>query len=260
MEEWDHNRGKSRIVAVDLDENGGFSRPAIVMNPTFHVSYPYLLEWDGDLYCIPETGRLRRVDLYRCTAFPGSWARVGSLIEGFPAQDPTVLRHGGRWWLLCGGPRLASAELHAWHADDLQGPWQRHPGNPLKTDIRSSRPAGTPFIHNGRLYRPAQDGSRTYGGAVSINRVVRLTPTKFEEETVATLRPARDGPYRSGIHTVSAVGDVTLIDAKRLVFVWAAFRHRLGARFRELGARGPRRRSALGPSNPPGREEVEVTP
>lgn len=237
MEEWDHRRRNARIVAVESGGDGEFSEPRTVMDPSFHVSYPFLLEWEGELYCIPETGRLNRVDLYRCTKFPGGWVRVGSLIESFPAQDPTVFRHDGRWWLMCGSRRLASTELHAWHADDLLGPWRPHPGNPLKTDIRSSRPGGTPFVHDGQLYRPAQDGSRTYGGAMAINRVQRLTPTEFEEELVTVIQPDRRGPYRGGVHTMSAVGDVTLIDAKRAVFVWAAFRHRLGARLRDLGGR-----------------------
>jgi len=260
MEEWDHRRRTARIVAVEMDEHAGFSEPTIAMEPPFHVSYPYLVEWDGDLYCIPETGRLGRVDVYRCTDFPRRWVRVGSLIEGFPARDPTVFRHEGRWWLLCGAPRLASAELHAWYADDLQGPWHPHHGNPLKTDIRSARPAGTPFTLEGRLYRPAQDGSRTYGGGVSINRIVRLTPDEFAEEPVATVRPPEDGPYRSGIHTLSAVGDVTLIDAKRVVFVWAAFRRRLAARLGGLGGAGFARRSAPGPGGPPGNEDVGIAP
>jgi hypothetical protein len=237
MEEWDHRRRNARIVAVEFGGDGEFSEPRTVMDPSFHVSYPFLLEWEGELYCIPETGRLNRVDLYRCTEFPGGWVRVGSLIESFPAQDPTVFRHDGRWWLMCGSRRLASTELHAWHADDLLGPWRPHPGNPLKTDIRSSRPGGTPFVHDGQLYRPAQDGSRTYGGAMAINRVLRLTPMEFEEELVTVIQPDRRGPYRGGVHTMSAVGDVTLIDAKRAVFVWAAFRHRLGARLRDLRGR-----------------------
>jgi len=54
-------------------------------------------------------------------------------------------------------------KLRVWFADDLLGSWCPHPGNPVKPDIRSARPAGTPFVHDGALYRPAQDCSRTYG-------------------------------------------------------------------------------------------------
>ncbi len=38
---------------------------------------------------------------------------------------------------------------------------------------------------DGALYRPAQDCSVTYGGAVVINRIDRLTPEEFSEQPVS---------------------------------------------------------------------------
>jgi hypothetical protein len=74
---------------------------------------------------------------------------------------------------------------------------------------------GAPFEHGGEIYRPSQDCSETYGGAVRVDRIARLTPDDYEEETVAVLRPDAKGPYPSGLHTLSALGEWTLIDGKR---------------------------------------------
>jgi hypothetical protein len=82
----------------------------------------------------------------------------------------------------------------------------------------------------GSLCRPAQDCSRTYGGAVAVNRIVKLTPTAFEEELVGRIEPDPSGPYRHGMHTVCPIGGLTLVDGKRTRFhigapvlkVWAA--------------------------------------
>jgi hypothetical protein len=63
----------------------------------------------------------------------------------------------------------------------------------------------------------AQDCSETYGGAVTLNRIIRLTPEEYEEETVTVVRPDPDGPYPAGLHTLSAFDDWTLIDGKRWV-------------------------------------------
>jgi hypothetical protein len=81
--------------------------------------------------------------------------------------------------------------------------------------VRSARPGGTPFHHDGALYRPAQDCSVTYGGRIVINRVLRLSPTAFEEEPVSTVEPDPDGPFPDGLHTLSSLGNVTLVDGKR---------------------------------------------
>jgi hypothetical protein len=74
------------------------------------------------------------------------------------------------------------------------------------------------------LYRPAQDSSVTYGSRVVINRVVTLTTTTFREEPVAFVAPDANGPYPDGLHTLSAVGGMTLVDGKRLAFAPAEFR------------------------------------
>jgi hypothetical protein len=84
---------------------------------------------------------------------------------------------------------------------------------------------------DGALYRPAQDCSVTYGGAVVINRIERMTPEEFSEQVVTRLAPAADGPYPHGLHTLSSAGNVTLVDGKRHILSAAAVAMRL-LRFR----------------------------
>jgi hypothetical protein len=183
------------------------------------MSYPYLVRDDGDLYCIPELARARGVHLFRARRFPDDWEDLGSLVDGVAAVDPTVFEHDGRWWLFFTDRDVDSnAALHVWHAPALRGPWSPHASNPVKTDVRSARPAGTPFVHEGRLYRPAQDCSETYGGAIAINEVEELTTARFRERVVHRIRPEPASPYPAGRHTLSALGTQTLIDGKRRVF------------------------------------------
>jgi hypothetical protein len=191
---------------------------APVLDVGVHASYPYLVEDGGAVYCLPEVARSRAVRLFRARCFPREWDDLGPIVDGVAAVDPTVVRHGDRWWLFFTDREVdANAVLHVWHAPALLGPWAPHATNPVKTDARSARPAGTPFVHDGRLYRPAQDCSETYGGAVVLNEVVELTPTRFEERVVATVPPFAGSRYPAGCHTLSAVGDRTLVDGKRRV-------------------------------------------
>jgi hypothetical protein len=231
VEEFDYQSNQGRIVSVEGTSSEP-RRPAMEFEA--HASYPFLFRHDGSIYCVPSMSPGRGVDLFRATEFPTRWERVGCLLPDFAAQDATVFEHEGRWWLFCTDhDDAADARLHAWFASDPAGPWEPHPLNPLKTDVRSSRPGGTPFVHEGRLYRPAQDDSQSYGGAIVLNRVVRLTTTEFEEETVARVDPV-PGLYSRGLHTLSAVGDRTLVDGKRLRFAWPATRRQLRGKLRKL--------------------------
>lgn len=221
-ERFDYRTGRGTVVSIEGEDTGTIRHEAVAIGPDVHLSYPYLLEHDGATFCIPETNAAREIAIYRADPFPRCWVKVATLVAGFAGVDPTVFRHDGRWWLACtDGERGPNHNLYLWYAADLLGPWRPHPGNPVKMDIRSARPAGTPFLHDGALYRPAQDCSRVYGGRVVINRVTRLTPREFAEEPVAVVDPAHLGGAPIGIHTVSAAGSRTLVDGK-----WSTFRPR----------------------------------
>ncbi|MBX3357085.1 MAG: hypothetical protein KF745_01525 [Phycisphaeraceae bacterium] len=220
VEEYEAREARGVLSIVQWRDGGLPAPPRRVMEQPVHLSYPFLVDDGDEIYCIPETGEAREAALYRADPFPDRWVKVCTLVEGPALLDPTVVRHEGTWWLFGSiEERERVMALHAWHAEHLEGPWKPHGLNPLKSDIRSSRPAGTPFMHAGRLYRPAQDGSREYGGAVAICEVESLTPAAFRERVVRVVRPDPRGPYPCGLHTLSGVDSQTVIDGKRRVFV-----------------------------------------
>ncbi len=210
--------GRGVIAARDIRPDGTWSQARPVLRLPIHLSYPYLFEDGGQLYCIPEAFQAGGVLLFRAAEFPDRWELAGRLLDGFPAADPTLLHHDGFYWLFCTDARNGpTRDLHLWFAPELLGPWTPHPRNPVKIDVRSARPAGTPFVHEGRLFRPAQDCSRTYGGALVFNLVRHLAPDRFEEETHSVLMPRAFDRFPHGLHHVCADGDRTLIDGKRWV-------------------------------------------
>ena len=96
------------------------------------------------------------------------------------------------------------------------------PARRLQIRVRQVAESGTPFTHSGRLYRPAQDRSLTYGDSVPLLEITKLSPTRFEENEVAVVRPPAE--WSDGLHTVSAVGKKTLIDAKKKIYVFRGWR------------------------------------
>ncbi len=237
-----YRSGKGHICTLDYSDHGFTRQPEQAIKLSIHMSYPFLVEDAGEIYCIPETSYAGEVALFRAVEFPRRWSKVAVLVEHFGGVDPTVFRHGGRWWLTCTEKgRDADVKLWVWHAPDLRGPWTAHARNPVKTDVRGARPGGVPFVHEGVLYRPAQDCSKTYGWRIVIQRVRSLTPTEFVEEPVTVLEASGDSPFPLGRHTLTPVGDVVLIDGHRAVFVWHAFRSFLRIWAQDLSRRLRRR-------------------
>ena len=216
FEDFSYSDGKGVISCLGADEVSRIERRATVISEPHHLSYPYVFSYRGELYCLPESGDAAEAALYRLSRKEKRWERQAVLLEGRGFIDSTIFRHDGLWWLFCS---LKEADpglnLFAWHASSPLGPWSEHHNNPIKTDIRSARPAGAPFRHEGRLYRPGQDCSESYGGRVALNRIVELTPYRFKEELASFVEPYGKSPYPHGLHTLSGAGGITVIDGRR---------------------------------------------
>jgi hypothetical protein len=232
VESYDYAARRGVISAIDAGGRDLSSGPVIEL--ATHASYPYLVADGSDIFCVPQVEASTDVRIFRAISFPTQWEDAGVLVPGVAARDPSLFEHDGRWWLtFTDGERGPFTHLHVWWADELLGEWHPHAANPVKIDLRSARPAGTPFHHDGALYRPAQDCSTTYGGAVAICRVHELTPTSFREEVIRVLAP-RPGRYRHGFHTLSSVGDRTLVDGKAFSFTVAGARIAFRSRFQRV--------------------------
>lgn len=187
-----------------------------VLQLPHHLSWPFLVEQGDELFLLPEMAAAGRIQLFRAAPFPDRFLPDAVLVEGFAGVDPTAVRHGGHWYLFATDRHdQDEVRLHLFVAADLRGPWRRHPLSPVKDDLASARPAGPLFEHAGQLFRPAQDCSRTYGGAVVIHRVERLTPELFFEVPVARLEPDRSGSCPDGLHSLVPAGPGTIVDGKR---------------------------------------------
>ena len=225
FEEFDQRRAKGHISHVAIDRSGSVSGATPVLAPGSHVSYPFLVQHEGAVYMLPEVAEAGELVLYEATDFPYGWRPAVTLLPGVHAVDASVVEFEGRWWMFASRlDRGPNQNLFVWHAPELTGPWTPHDANPVKTDARSARSGGTPFISGGRLYRPSQDSSRSYGGRLIVNRVEVLTASAFEERRVRVIEPRKGSRYPDGLHTLSAAGGRTLVDGKVLHFVKDAAR------------------------------------
>lgn len=216
-EDFARGRGDASIAHRQWDRAHGWGAPRSALDIGRHLSYPCVFEHGGRLLMLPESRASGSLVLYESGTIDGPWTPHATIDAVGDVADATIVEHDGRWWLFAvRADRLNPAtELLLWFADRPEGPWRAHPLNPVVVDVRSARPGGPLFRIDGRLYRPAQDCSTGYGDRLAVNRVITLTTERFEEETVCVLEPEPGGPFSSGVHTLTAVGDVTLVDGKR---------------------------------------------
>lgn len=183
----------------------------------FHFSYPFVFEDGNEIYIIPETHQTNSIDLYKWNDSKQEMQLVKTIIDNFPGVDNSILKHNNKYWLFCTASKnkMADHQLNIFYADELTGLWNPHPLNPIVTSISNARPAGS-FIKLGdKIIRPSQNSGLTYGGKVILNEITELSETNYSEKKVEVIAP-EDFKNKSivGVHTISSMGNSTLVDAK----------------------------------------------
>ncbi len=205
FEELPYGTQKGHIAAIEVFENAEPAEPTIVLERPYHLSYPFILDWEGTLYMLPETAQNRTVELYRCERFPHRWELHGVVLENIRAFDASLWKQDERWWMFVNVAEPAADscdELNLYWSTTPLGPWTAHGGNPVVSDVRCARPAGPLFSRGGKLYRPSQDCSWAYGHSVSINRVDVLHEGDYQETAVDRVAPG----WREDILCVHTLG------------------------------------------------------
>jgi len=206
VEEYLYESGRGHIAVMSRSASGKWSGPGTVLERPYHLSYPFVFEHKGDILMLPETTAVGRVELYRCVRFPDQWELDTVLVDNFAGADATLWFQDERWWMFVD----VRDELYIMYSDSLQGPWRSHLGNPVKSDSRSSRPAGRIFWSGADVIRPAQDCSVQYGREVVFNKITRLTVSDFEEVEVGRLGTPWNA--RTGCHTFNQLDGTTVVD------------------------------------------------
>lgn len=215
FEDYSYISKKGKISYIKYPEGFEKGNLKTAHEEPFHLSYPYLFKQDSVIYATPDNGD-NKVVLYEVKK-PSYWKKEKVLLEDDKGiSDPTIINYNSTWWLFCTKHPYNNSKLYVYYSDELKGEWLPHKQNPVKTDVRSSRPGGTPFVNNNKLYRPAQCSSGEYGSKIAINYVRKLTPTQYIEEKVSEISPSESCSY-DGMHTLSSQGDITLIDRKKRI-------------------------------------------
>lgn len=188
-------------IGLAQSENGlTWAYKKIIINESFHLSYPYVFRWEDSIYLIPESHQDLSVRLYKSINFPTEWEYIGNLLSGYHFVDPSIFRYDNMWWLFVSNTE--NDILNLYFSKKLQGNWKPHPMNPIiKFDKNIARPGGRVIHFKEKIYRIAQDDYPTYG-----NQVVAFEISELNEKTYVE-NPVSENPIlnKSG-HGWNALG------------------------------------------------------
>jgi len=203
-----NRRSHGEIGCATSSDGLRWAYHSIVLAEPFHLSYPYVFEWEAEYYMIPESVHAAEVRLYRARRFPDQWEFVGPLLKDHAYADSSIARYNDRWWMWTESSQGRSDTLRLYSTTDLLKPWQEHPRSPIvEWDPERARPAGRIVVVGGQLVRFAQVCFPTYGTEVRAFEITELSPTAYQERAVGPdgiVKPSGSGWNKFGMHHLDA--------------------------------------------------------
>lgn len=220
FENWEYSREKGKI-SVGIIKQDRVTDVKDCLDLGYHLSYPLVFKYQNQIFMIPETGQMKRLEIWRCEHFPNQWSLEKTCFEseGRSLVDSTIAKdsHNQFWLFVNFGSRQFLEHGSNLCVFKIDSPMMNeiipHKLNPVVSDCRSARNAGNIYIDkSGRLIRPSQASQNgVYGECLNLCHIKKLTIDTYEEEILETVKPAyKDGLYST--HHVSQTSDIFVVD------------------------------------------------
>jgi hypothetical protein len=230
VEMFDNKTERGEIGCSEFID-GNFTQPRIVLSESFHLSYPYVFEKDGEIFMMPETHEDNCIETYRAVQFPDKWEKHKVLVENINAAD-SVFENGLLITAAVCPENDMSVDLCIYNGEGKQMSY-----SPAYSHSLTKRGAGRIFTYKGVRIRPAQSCENdVYGGKIIFNEIKECTDKGYCEEMFSQITPENIltpmNTAACGIHTYARTDAIEIVDikfkrfnAKRLLWI---FKNKLG--------------------------------
>jgi len=213
----DYNLVKKKgSISIYKITNNGYEFISEIISEEFHLSFPYIFEFNKSLYLCPESNSINEIRLYKCKKFPYEWEYHSTIMKNVRAVDNMIIKYKNLWWLLTNIDSAnvgdTSSELHIFSSKSpLTKNWKPHKLNPVIFNAIKARNGG--FIKkDGSIYRVHQkQGFSLYGESMGISKIIEINNHTYEEQEIFNIKPE----FFKGIvstHTINSSGNLTVFD------------------------------------------------
>jgi hypothetical protein len=91
-----------------------------------------------------------------------------------------------------------------------------HDLNPVKHNLVYDRPAGNIIVSDNKIYRPAQDSLKRYGGALELREITQLSTSSYQETLYQRIEPCWDTSIK-GTHTYNFSEGLLVMDGLKII-------------------------------------------
>ena len=215
VEDYSYETQKGHIAAIELSKSG-YRMLGPVIKEDYHLSYPFIFEYENEIYMCPESTQNKSIDIYVCEEFPSKWKYKKRLMNDVSAADTNIFYMDSKWWLLTNidssGTGEHCSELHIFYSDKpITENWIPHKNNPVIFDSKFARNGGL-IIDNKDIFRVFQKHEiGLYGASMGIAKIEILNEFEYKEKVLFHILP-KFFKNINGTHTFNYKNGIIAID------------------------------------------------
>jgi len=97
-EEYDFIKKKGHIICKEYNDQSVRNKK-IIIEEKFHLSFPYIFEYNKNIYICPDTSEISEIRIYKCISFPRKWKFYKTIKKNIKAVDSMLFKKNNLWWL-----------------------------------------------------------------------------------------------------------------------------------------------------------------
>lgn len=210
VEEWYDPIKRGRISKLTIDKQTfELKNLKVMIENDFHLSFPAIDRKTDGIYIHPESCAINKLESYKYNPETDSFKKVGTISE-LPLTDSVCNDYFGQDLMFSTKlPDANGKELGIYYWDSEKEQYVFKDLFHFKNNL--SRMAGNFFEYKGEFYRPAQVCIKSYGDAVSIQKVSFVNGKWNFKEVQRLYSPNPD--LDLGFHTFNLYKDLIVVDA-----------------------------------------------
>ena len=207
FERYNLNKKKGVISSGELINNKIINLKDIVVRK-HHLSYPQIFNYKNKTFMTFESWQANKCELLQLVSFPNEWKNYNNFLKGVNSADPTfyIDKKKNLWLFVNISKDLLNdhdSELYIYLVKDNFKKFISHLKNPVITDSRYARSAGSIFNYKGKIIRPSQINIHdSYGYGLNFQEIKKLSLNEYIEVNYKRFFYGKKSIY-NGIHHVS---------------------------------------------------------
>ncbi len=174
-----------------------------------HLSYPAIIRHNGKVYVYPENGASGKLNIYEYDSVSHKLVNPICILNEAVA-DASIIEQESKYLMIATKYPDTQEKAFLYQSDSLFGSYKIISDTPCQISRSCSRPGGNWIRVSDKIYRPAQDCSTRYGGALSIMSVQQKDGIQTEEGIFRIL--PQSFRYSKGVHTLNFFDGICVVD------------------------------------------------